>query len=324
MTRTIASNSYEIAAVKQDMSTVEKVKTGLDECRMLALGAQVLIGFQFQGVFQQRFDGLPVSSKVAQVIGLILLLASFGVLVAPSTQHIVAERLQATRRIESFITRCLDLSLVPLGTALALDVWIALRTSAGDLWAALAGAAVLTAAGGIWFGWTLVARATRGEQERTMAFTRQSENTPVSKQIDQMLTEARTILPGAQALLGFQLTVFLAESFARLHDALKNIHVVALLLVALTVLLLMLPAAYHRIVYAGEDSKDVLRVGSRTITLATLPLSAALALDSYVVCAHALERQGIALIVGAAVFCGLAGAWLLFPFLVRGARSRTA
>jgi hypothetical protein len=284
----------------------------------------VLIGFQFQGVFQPRFDGLPVSSKVAQVVGLVLLLASFGALVAPSTQHIVAERLQASRRSESLITRCLDLSLVPLGTALALDIWIALRTSTGDVWAALAGAAVLVAAGGIWFGLTLAARARKGEQERNMASTRQSENTPLSKQIDQMLTEARTILPGAQALLGFQLTVFLAESFARLPGALKSVHVVALLLVVLTVPLLMLPAAYHRIVYAGEDSKDVLRVGSRTITLATLPLSAALALDSYVVCAHALEQQDIALIVGAAVFCGLAGAWLLFPLLARGAHRLTA
>ena len=49
-----------------------------------------------------------------------------------------------------------------------------------------------------------------------MASQRQSEETPLPKQIDQMLTEARTILPGAQALLGFQLTVFLTESFERL------------------------------------------------------------------------------------------------------------
>ena len=153
-----------------------------------------------------------------------------------------------------------------------------------------------------------------------MAAQRESESTPLTKQIEQMLTEARTILPGAQALLGFQLTVFLAESFSRLPGGLKGLHVAALLLVALTVLLLMLPAAYHRIVYAGEDSKDVLRVGTRTITLATLPLSAALALDTYVVSAHALEQPWVAIMVGATVFCGLSGAWLLYPLVVRQAR----
>src|SRR4051794_28112478 len=64
------------------MSAVEKVKIALDECRMLALGAQVLIGFQFQSVFQPKFQDMPASSKAAHVVGLVLLLASLGSLVA--------------------------------------------------------------------------------------------------------------------------------------------------------------------------------------------------------------------------------------------------
>src|SRR6478609_3373923 len=124
------------------MSTVEKVKIGLDECRMLALGVQVLVGFQFQAVFQPRFADLPASSKVAQIVGLILLLASLCALIVPSTQHIVAERLRATRRIATILTRCLDLSLLPLAAALSLDVGIALRTTVDDAWAIACAAAV--------------------------------------------------------------------------------------------------------------------------------------------------------------------------------------
>jgi hypothetical protein len=299
------------------MSTVERVKIGLDECRMLALGAQVLIGFQFQGVFQPGFADLPSSSKMAHIAGLLLLLGSLGFLIVPSTQHILAERLRATRRIETILTRCLDMSLLPLAGALALDVGIAVRTSAGGRWALVCGAAIFLAALGLWFAWTIAARSTKGAQERMMASQRKSEETPLAKQIEQMLTEARTVLPGAQALLGFQLTVFLAESFAKLHVALKVTHVAALLLIALSVLLLMTPAAYHRIVYAGEDSKDVLRVGSRTVTLATIPLGAALALDTYVVCSHAFDAPVVAAWIAGAVFCGLIAAWLLFPILAR-------
>jgi hypothetical protein len=287
---------------------------------MLALGAQVLIGFQFQGVFQPGFVELPPSSKVAQIGGLLLLLASLGVLIVPSTQHIIAERFRATRRMEAILTRCLDLSLLPLGGALALDVGIAVRTSAGDRWALLCGAAIFLAALGLWFAWTIAARSKKGAQERMLASQRKSEETPLAKKIEQMLTEARTVLPGAQALLGFQLTVFLAESFAKLSLGLKATHVAALLLVAITVLLLMTPAAYHRIVYAGEDSKDVLRVGSRTITLATLPLSAALALDTYVVCSHALDAPVTAAWIAGAVFCALIAAWLAYPILARAVR----
>lgn len=303
-------------AISCAMSAVEKVKTGLDECRMLALGAQVLIGFQFQAVFQPRFADLPFSSKLAQVGGLLLLLTSLGILIVPSTQHIIAERLRATRRMERILTRCLDMSLLPLAAALALDVGMVIRITAGDRWAIASGGFVFVTATGLWFAWALLA-SRNGMEERMAAAQRKSEETPLAKQIDQMLTEARTVLPGAQALLGFQLTVFLAESFAKLSVPLKSAHVAALLLVALTVLLLMTPAVYHRVVYAGEDSHDVLRVGARTLTLATIPLSVALALDTYVVCAHGLGAPVAAAWIGASVFGALFAAWLVYPILAR-------
>ena len=40
------------------------------------------------------------------------------------------------------------------------------------------------------------------------------------------------------------------------------VQAASLLLVTLTVVLLMAPPAYHRIVYAGEASADMYRVGS--------------------------------------------------------------
>ena len=44
----------------------------------------------------------------------------------------------------------------------------------------------------------------------------EDEKVPLPKKIDQMLTEARVIVPGAQALLGFQLAVVLTQSFDEL------------------------------------------------------------------------------------------------------------
>ena len=37
----------------------DKVKTALDETRMLILGVQILVGFQFRTVFEDGFDQLP-------------------------------------------------------------------------------------------------------------------------------------------------------------------------------------------------------------------------------------------------------------------------
>ncbi|HET6630773.1 MAG TPA: DUF6328 family protein, partial [Woeseiaceae bacterium] len=58
-----------------------------------------------------------------------------------------------------------------------------------------------------------------------------------------------------------------------------------LLFVALSIMLLMAPAAYHRIVHAGEDSERMHRTGSILVTAATLPLALGLTGDIYVVMA---------------------------------------
>ena len=41
------------------MELSKKVKVALDETRMLILGAQILLGFQFRGVFSDGYDQLP-------------------------------------------------------------------------------------------------------------------------------------------------------------------------------------------------------------------------------------------------------------------------
>ena len=54
-----------------------KLKTALDESRLLILGAQVLFGFQFQSVFQELFAEVPRTSQLVQCAGLLLLLIAF-------------------------------------------------------------------------------------------------------------------------------------------------------------------------------------------------------------------------------------------------------
>ena len=58
---------------------------------------------------------------------------------------------------------------------------------------------------------------------------------------------------------------------------------------ALAVMLLMTPAALHRIVWAGEDSENLLTTGGALTILALLPLALGMAGDAYVVLAR--ERR---------------------------------
>jgi hypothetical protein len=51
------------------MSLSTKVKTALDETRLLMLGAQVLFGFELNGVFQEEFATQSAASRYVDCAG---------------------------------------------------------------------------------------------------------------------------------------------------------------------------------------------------------------------------------------------------------------
>jgi hypothetical protein len=141
-------------------------------------------------------------------------------------------------------------------------------------------------------------------------------DTPLQVKIEQLLTEARVVLPGAQALFGFQLAIVLTRAFEQLPTVSIVVHAVSLFLVALAVMMLMAPAPYHRIVYAGEDTEDMYRVGSALVTAATLPLGLGLAGDVYVVIAKISGSLAVGSFTGGLAFVLLIGLWYLYPIIV--------
>jgi hypothetical protein len=60
--------------------------------------------------------------------------------------------------------------------------------------------------------------------------------TPLDTKVEQMLTEARVIIPGTQALFGFHCIAMLTTGFDRLPSSAKILHTIALCLVALNVI----------------------------------------------------------------------------------------
>src|SRR6202023_546516 len=163
-----------------------------------------------------------------------------------------------------------------------------------------AGTAATAVAVAFWYGFPRLRKRYSGEEERAVTSnqTEERSSTPLHAKIEQMLTEARVVLPGAQALFGFQLAIVLTQSFEQLPTASMIMHATSLFLVAFAVVLLMAPAAYHRIVYAGEDSEDMHRVGSVLVTAATVPLALGLAGDVYVVVTKIMGSPTAGLIAG--------------------------
>jgi hypothetical protein len=287
------------------MELSKKIKTALDETRMLILGAQILLGFELRAAFSESFDQLPASARHLEALALMLMTVAVALMITPGTYHRIVEGGRDSGAFHEVTTIIADISLFPFALALGLDLFVSIEHVCGRSTGMAAGIGATLAALAMWYGMPRAMARRTGQKERAMTEAQRDEQprTPLHVKIEQMLTEARVILPGAQALFGFQLAIVLTRAFEDLPDLSRLVHAVSLGLVALSVMLLMAPAAYHRIVYAGEDSPDMHRVGSAMVTAATAPLALGLAGDIYVVIgkiiglATGLAAAGLALFV---------------------------
>lgn len=82
----------------------------------------------------------------------------------------------------------------------------------------------------------------------------QSEELSLSKAAQYLLEECRMVLPGIQALFGFQLVAVFSQGFSeKLTRPEQVVHFVAITLIAIAVAIIMTPAALHR----GTGSRKV-------------------------------------------------------------------
>ena len=142
--------------------------------------------------------------------------------------------------------------------------------------------------------------------------------TELHDKIDQVLTEARVVLPGAQALLGFEFITILMEGFDKLPASSKYVHVISLGLIGLTVILLMTPAAYHRIVERGEDTEHFHRVASLLLLAAMIPLPMGICGDVYVVVQKVTESTTLGIASALLALSSFYGLWFGFTIYRRG------
>src|SRR4051812_46266388 len=101
-----------------------RVKTALDETRLLILGAQILFGFHLNGAFQNAFGELGLWRRALHAIAFFLMAMVIGLLIAPSMQHRIVEQGQASRRILNVATLSAGAALVPFAISLGIDLFV--------------------------------------------------------------------------------------------------------------------------------------------------------------------------------------------------------
>jgi hypothetical protein len=302
------------------MDLEPKLKLALDESRLLILGAQVLFGFQFQAVFQDAFKNVSASGKAAQCAGLVLMLFAIVLLIAPSTQHQIVYAGESRRGALEAATRLCSASLFPLTLGLGASMYVVFGYVFSPTAGVIAGSFFTLATLLALYGLGLVLRI--GRKAESPAMTTQSP-TSLQTKIEQLLTEARVIIPGGQALLGFQFVATLTGTFGALPFPVKLIHALGLCAVAIAVVLLMTPAALHRIAYGGEDDKSFFRIGSALVVAATFPLALGISCDVFVVFYVVSRSDYLAMVAAAAAFGVLLGFWIAYPLWRRSENRRT-
>jgi hypothetical protein len=140
------------------------------------------------------------------------------------------------------------------------------------------------------------------------------EEEDLKTEITHILEEARMIIPGIQALFGFQLVAVFNQRFAeRLGWGDQRLHYFALLLVAVAAGFSISPAAYHRQAERGRATRYFADFASRQLSRALAVLMLAIGIDGYLIGKMILGRTLPAMAIGVMLFGMLAWQWFVFP-----------
>ena len=127
-------------------------------------------------------------------------------------------------------------------------------------------------------------------------------------------------LPGAQALLGFQFIDVFFDSFEKLPRWLQWLHFGSLLCTMVSTILLIAPAAYHRIAEGGEDTEHFLKVASRLLLAALVFLAPGMTGDLVLVTHRVWQSNVPGIVLSAGLLVIFYALWFGYSAWARGRR----
>jgi hypothetical protein len=136
----------------------------------------------------------------------------------------------------------------------------------------------------------------------------------LEEEIRTVIEEARMVLPGIQAFFGFQLIAVFNNRFQELTHTEQVLHLIALLLLAVSIALIMAPAAYHRIAERGMVSRHFVELASRFLECAMFPLMLSITVDLFLLTRLILNNSALSIVVAVGAILMFFGLWYLFPW----------
>ena len=143
----------------------------------------------------------------------------------------------------------------------------------------------------------------------------QEEEVKLADAASFLLEECRMVLPGIQAIFGFQLVAVFNQRFPDLEEYEQTLHFIAMSLNALAIAMVMCPAAYHRMSMPFRVTRQFIRNSSRLLMASMIPLGLGLVADYYLIARLVFEDTPRGwLVLGAMIlFAILSLFWFIFP-----------
>ena len=98
----------------------------------------------------------------------------------------------------------------------------------------------------------------------------------LERELNELLQELRSLIPGAEVLFGFLLAISFTAEFGELGDLERYVYYGTLISTGLALVLYLAPAAHHRLRFREGDKDYLLRKANREVILGTVASSLAL------------------------------------------------
>ena len=122
------------------------------------------------------------------------------------------------------------------------------------------------------------------------------------------------VLPGIQALFGFQLIAVFNEGFAeKLSSGEQLLHLGAIVLVVIAIGLVMAPAALHRQSQPQSVSERFMWLTSKLLVASMFPLAVALCIEIYLISGVIIGKNGPGLVIALGALAMFFFLWIFLP-----------
>jgi len=141
-----------------------------------------------------------------------------------------------------------------------------------------------------------------------------SKDLPLDKAATLVLDESRMILPGIQALFGFQLIAVFNDAFTeKLSVFEQRLHLLAIAFNVITTIIIMTQAAFHRQTSTKEVANEFIHIASRLLLLSMYPLAAGVCLEFYLISRMILNNVLLSLVFAVGLFSLFLLLWVGLP-----------